>query len=128
MGMWKSIRFDDWEKPPDGRRIGDVRRCRLARTTSKETTIAATTVDNDGPRISFCREDPRIAVIGEYAPFHRCLGSLVGKVLSDMREDPSSLSDGDMSSKAVLYDIQARVTIVINHIRLPHQVFRDDSL
>jgi hypothetical protein len=128
VGIWKSICFDVREEPPDGRRIGDVGRCRFASTTNEEATVAATAIDNDGPRVPNCREDPRVVIIGKNRPLHRSLGSVAGKVLSDVREDASGASNGDMSREAILYNVKARFPIVIEHIRMAHQVIRDDVL
>ena len=117
MGIWKSVCFDDREGPPDGR-VGDVGRCRLASTASEEATVAAKAVGDDGLGISTIGEGPR--VVGEYGPFHRCLGSLVEKVHSDVREDSRRSSDDDASREAVLYEVQASFTIVVDHIRMAH--------
>lgn len=53
---------------------------------------------------------------------------MVGKVLSDVREDIGSFSYGDVCCEAVLYDVQASFTIVVEHIRMTDQVSRDDAL
>jgi len=128
VAFWKSIFFDDWEEPPDGCRVGDIRHSPLQSTASEEATVAAATIDNDGPRISGCGEDLRVVTIREYRPFERCVGGLVGEILSGVGEDPGSSSDSDASCKATLYDIQARFAIMVDHVRIAHQIFRDDSL
>ena len=65
MGIRKFVCFGDHEELPDGRRVGDVGRCRLASTPSEEATVAATAVDDNGPGISAYGEDPRVVIVGE---------------------------------------------------------------
>ena len=127
VAIGKAVCLDGREEPPKGRGVCDVGGFRLASTASEQATVAATTVvDDDGPGISARGEDRRVAIVGKYSPFLGRLVSLIGKVLPDVGEDPGSAADGNVSGKVALYDVEASFAIVVDHIWMAHQFFRDD--
>jgi hypothetical protein len=128
MGIKKPILLDAREEPEEGRRVRDVRgiRLSLASTAGEEATNAATAIGDDGARITGGGEDTRLVVEGEDSPLPRGLVSVVIKILADVGEQAGSAAYGDTGSNAVLYDQQARFAVLVEHIWVAREVFRDD--
>ncbi len=123
MGARKPVGLDARQKPEEGRRVRDVRGLRLAGTASKEATETSAAVNDDRARIAGGGEDTWLVVVGEDSPLHRRLVSAVVEVLTDEGEGASGAAYGDASGVAVLYDEEARFTVVVEHIRVAHLVF-----
>jgi hypothetical protein len=118
--------LDAREEPEEGRCVRDVQGLRLAGTAGEEATDAAMEVSDDRTRIAGGGEDSGLVVVGEDSPLHRRPVSVTVEVLADVGEDASSAAYGDAGGVVVLYDQEARFTVVIKRIWVAHQVFRND--
>ena len=126
VGVRKPVLLDAREEPEEGGRVGDVGGRRLASTTGEDAADAAEAVRDDGARIAGRGEGTRLVVVRENSPLHRGLVSIVAKIFADVREYTGSAAYGNASGIAVLDNQQARFTVVVEHIWLAHEVFRDE--
>lgn len=102
VGVRKPVLLDAREEPEEGGRVGDVGGRRFASTTGEDAADAAEAVSDDGARIAGRGEGTRLVVVRENSPLHRGRGI------------------------AVLDNQQVRFTVVVEHIWLAHEVFRDE--
>lgn len=126
VGVRKPVCLDAREEPEEGRCVRDVEGLRFAGAAREETADAAKAVDDDRARITWDREGAGLVVVGEDSPLYRSLVSVVVVILTDVGENTVSAAYSDARGFAILYDQQARFTIVVGHIWAVHQVFRDD--